>query len=219
MIRILLVAAQRTMVSMLVEAASDAKLQPVGLDLIPFALVRAVGTDESAMGLEDSGGEAVVDVGAQVTTVAVHSRQVVQFVRVLPSGGHDITVAIGRALGTDNHVAERLKRGEEAGGINVEEARRVAQVALGTFVDEIRSSLDFFAQVQGSHVTRLLVTGGGSNLEGLLELMRERIPVNVERGQAFLHVRSELDLIPEALVEAETVLAAAVGLGIQGTAA
>src|SRR5512132_4012810 len=42
MIRILLVAAQRAMVDQVVQAALAAKLEPVGLDLVPFALVRAI---------------------------------------------------------------------------------------------------------------------------------------------------------------------------------
>nr|MBA3364055.1 pilus assembly protein PilM [Actinomycetota bacterium] len=66
MLRLLLVAAQKAMVDTLIAAATGAKLEPVGLDLIPFALVRAVGATGAGMELETSGGEAVVDVGAHV---------------------------------------------------------------------------------------------------------------------------------------------------------
>ncbi|MBI4259526.1 MAG: pilus assembly protein PilM, partial [Actinobacteria bacterium] len=40
MIRVLLVAAQRAMVNALVQTAETARLEPVGVDLLPFALVR-----------------------------------------------------------------------------------------------------------------------------------------------------------------------------------
>src|SRR5688500_4693286 len=43
LLRLLLVAAQRDMVGGLVNAASAAKLDPVGVDLVPFALVRSIG--------------------------------------------------------------------------------------------------------------------------------------------------------------------------------
>ena len=62
----------------------------------------------------------------------------------------------------------------------------------------------------------MLVTGGGSKLEGLLELLRQRIPVEVEAGPVFQHARSQLSLSAEALEEAEPVLAVAVGLAIPG---
>ncbi|MBI3648787.1 MAG: type IV pilus assembly protein PilM [Actinobacteria bacterium] len=217
MMRILLVAAQRPMVNLLVESATMAKLEPVGLDLIPFALVRAVGTGEEGMDLEDGGDEAVIDVGAHVTNICVHARQVVRFVRILPSGGRDVTVAIARGMGVEDEVAEQLKRGEEVEGHDLEEARRVATSRAASFVDEIRSSLEFYtAQAQGARISRVLITGGGSKLAGFLEVLRERIPVSVERGQVFLRVKSQLDLLPEAQAEAEPVLAAAVGLGIPG---
>jgi type IV pilus assembly protein PilM len=220
MIQILLVAAQRAMVDLIVQAAAAARLEPVGLDLIPFALVRAVGSGDAGMDLESTGDEAVIDIGAHVTNICVHARQVVRFVRILPSGGRDITLAIARGLGIEDEEAEKLKRGEEVQGLDVAEAKRLAISRAAGFVDEIRSSLEFYtAQAQAARVGRVLITGGGSKLDGLLELLRERIPVSVERGQVFLRVKSQLDLQPEALAEAEPVLAAAVGLGIPGRGA
>jgi type IV pilus assembly protein PilM len=218
MVRILLVAAQRAMVDVVVQAATGAKLEPVGLDLNPFALVRAVGTGDVGLDLEEAGDEAVIDVGAHVTNICVHARQVVRFVRILPSGGRDITLAVARALGLEDDVAEQLKRGEPVEGApELEEVRRVAMNRAGAFVDEIRSSLEFYAaQSQGARIGRILITGGGSKLEGFLELIREKIPVAVERGRVFMRVRSQLSLSEDAMAEAEPVLAVAVGLGIPG---
>ena len=55
MLRLLLVAAQRVMVDQIVAAVQAAKLEPMGLDLIPFALVRAIGTPDVGMDLEEAG--------------------------------------------------------------------------------------------------------------------------------------------------------------------
>jgi type IV pilus assembly protein PilM len=250
MLRMLLVAAQRQMVDTAVAAATGAKLEPVGLDLVPFALVRSVGTTGVGMDLEDEGDEAVIDVGAHVTNIVVHARETVRFVRILPSGGRDVTLAIARGIGVDDDVAERLKRGEEvdleepieglggeipglseggeaepggeggAGPRQAPDVGRVREIAMqraASFVDEIRSSLEFYtAQAQGARIARVLVTGGGSKLEGFLELLRQRIPVQVETGRVFQHARSQLSLSEEALAEAEPVLAVAVGLAIPG---
>jgi type IV pilus assembly protein PilM len=218
MVRVLLVAAQKGMVNAIVDAASAAKLDLLGLDLNPFALVRAVGTGDVGMDLEEAGDEAVIDIGAHVTSICVHARQIVRFVRILPSGGRDVTLAVARGLGVEDDVAERLKRGEAVeGGPALEDVRRVAMSRAASFVDEIRSSLEFYsAQAQGARIGRVLITGGGSKLEGFLDLLRERIPVTVERGAVFMRVRSTLSLSDEALAEAEPVLAVAVGLGIAG---
>jgi type IV pilus assembly protein PilM len=191
----------------------------MGLDLIPFALVRAVGTPDVAMDLEDEGGdEAVIDIGAHVTNILVHARGTTRFVRILPSGGRDITIAIARGAGVEDDVAERLKRGEEVEDMPTpDEVRNVALQRAAAFVDEVRSSLEFFtAQSRDARIAKVLVTGGGSKLEGLLDLMRQRIPVPVDPGEVFHHVPSQLSLSEAALQDAEPVLATAIGLAIPG---
>ncbi|OFW79467.1 MAG: hypothetical protein A2Z48_08515 [Actinobacteria bacterium RBG_19FT_COMBO_70_19] len=218
MLRILLVAAHKPMISMLVEAAAAAKLEPVGIDLTPFAIVRAVGASDEGLDLEQehTGDEAIVDVGSHVTAICVHDRGITRFVRILPSGGRDVSLAISRALGVDDDAAEQLKRGQEVeGGPSLEDVRRVATTRAGSFVDEVRSSLEFYAaQVPGARIARVLVVGGGSKLDGFLQVLQDRIPVPVERGHLFEKVKSELDMSPEAAAEAEPVLGVAVGLAI-----
>jgi type IV pilus assembly protein PilM len=240
MLRMLLVAAQRAMVDQVVQAVAGAGLEPMGLDLIPFALVRAVGTPDVSMDLEEGGEEAIIDIGAHVTNIVVHDRGDTRFVRILPSGGRDVTTAIARAAGVDDAVAERLKRGEEiegsvedqpeatdgSEGATAPEAgaaprpQQVRQVALqraAAFVDEVRSSLEFYtAQAREARIARVLVTGGGSKLEGLIDLMRQRIPVPVDPGRVFQHVPSELEESEGAMAAAEPFFAVSVGLAIPG---
>jgi len=215
MLRMLLVAAQRGMVDQVVQAVNAAKLAPMGLDLIPFALVRSVGASDTGLDLDEGAvEEAIVDVGAHVTNIVVHARGATRFVRILPSGGRDVTVAIARSAGVEDDIAERLKRGEQ-----VEDApppQQVRQAALqraAAFVDEVRSSLEFYtAQAKEARIGKVLVTGGGSRLEGLFDLMRQRIPVPVEPGAVFSHVAHQL---AEAdVAAAEPLLAVAVGLAL-----
>jgi type IV pilus assembly protein PilM len=266
--RILLVAAHKGMINALVDAALAAKLDPIGIDLTPFAVIRAVGTGEEGLDLDASGDEAIIDIGAQVTSICVHDRGITRFVRMLPSGGRDITLALASGLGIDEDLAERLKRGEgseamgrlpgqptptqavPADGVpaapavteglrlpepagaptphpprqparpngnlsDPAEARTFALARAGSFVDELQSSLEFYpAQIPGAKIGRVLVVGGGSRLDGLLELLQERLPVPVDRGRLFERAKSELDLSAEAAAEAEAVLSVAVGLAI-----
>ena len=223
MVRILLVAAHKGMVNALVEAALAAKLDPQGIDLSPFAVIRAVGTGDEGLDLDSSGDEAIIDIGAQVTSICVHDRGVTRFVRILPSGGRDITLALASGLGVDDDVAERLKRGERVevdgeGATPLPEPREIRKLTLtraGSFVDEVRSSLEFYtAQMPNAQVGRMLVVGGGSRLDGLIELLQERLPVPVDRGRLFERAKSEIELSAEASAEAEAVLSVAVGLAI-----
>jgi type IV pilus assembly protein PilM len=215
--RLLVVAAQREMVDRLIGAAVAAKVEPVGVDLVPFALIRAVGQSET-LGLEevDKGGEAIADVGSDVTNICVHERGVARFVRILPSGGRDVTRVMSDVLGVPEETAEGLKRGQAVEGgppdAQVEPVRRERVAAL---VDEIRSSLDFYrAQTPDAEISRVLVTGGGSKLPGLIELLAQRVGAPVDRGHAFANVAVRLDMDEGTVAEAEPLLAVSLGLAL-----
>ena len=217
MLRLLLVAAQKVMVDTLVAAATNAKLEPMGLDLVPFAMVRAVGATGAGMELEQTGGEAIVDVGAHVTNIVVHAAGETRFVRILPSGGRDITRRdrSGALRGRRGRRAAEAWRDRRGGRRHASAGTEVAMQRATQFVDEIRSSLEFYtAQTQGARIDRLLISGGGSKLEGFIDILRQRIPVTVEPGRVFSKVGSQLSLSEDAQTEAEPVLATAVGLAI-----
>jgi type IV pilus assembly protein PilM len=216
MLRLLLVAAQKGMIQQMVQAAEAARLTPVGLDLVPFAIVRSVGSlDGMGLGAGDTGDEAIVDIGADVTSICVHAWGVPRFVRILPSGGRDITSAVARTMGVTDEEAESMKRAAASGG-----GQQVATITASrssSFADEIRSSLEFYlTQMPGAKMGRVLVTGGGSKLPGLLKLLAERLPSPVAPGHAFGRVKNALDMPAAAMSEAEPLLAVAVGLAIPG---
>jgi type IV pilus assembly protein PilM len=221
MVRILLVAAAKAMILNLVEAVELAKLVPVGVDVVPFAIVRSVG-DVEGLGLDqEPGDEAVVDIGADVTSIVVHSKGAPRFVRMLPSGGQEINDAIARALPVSVEEAEQLKRGEAVGTEDVRtQADAIIRTRMSAFIDEVRSSLDFYtAQSPGSRIIRVVLTGGGSVLPGLVEQVSSQMPCDVVHGSPFGRVTPAADLVPEAMKAAEPLLSVAVGLAMPGDAA
>lgn len=221
-VRILLVAAQKVMIHRIVEAVEMSKLSPVGIDIVPFAIMRSVGSvDGIGLATDLGGDEAVIDIGSDITSIVVHTNGLPHFVRILSSGGREITEAIGRALPVSEDEAERLKRGESAETEDIRtQAEAVVRTRLASFVDDVRSSLDFYtAQAPAARIGRVVVTGGGSRLAGLLEALSEQLPYHVDQGRAFGRVTPAVDLVPEAMAAAEPLLAVAVGLALPGASA
>lgn len=210
---ILLVAAQSSAVAGHVDAAIEAGLEPIGVDLSPFAAVRATASD-------DSGDmEALVDIGGHLTFVALHRGPSVRLVRVLPIAGRDVTRAISSTLGVDEGAAELLKRGEVdpsgVEGLDRSRARQAALQAATPLVEEIASTIEFsLRQAAGLSVARIVVTGGGSHLEGIVDLLGSRLPLPVEHAKVFGRARSRL--VPElgAMVEAGRTFSVAIGLAL-----
>jgi len=178
MLRGLLVAAARETVLANVRCAERAGLACQSVDLTPFAVLRAMGR---ASGLEVE-TEALIDIGARVTNIVVHSAGVPRFVRILLMGGQDITDAVAERLGVAASEAEALKQQAGMIGGNEQLAEIAGAVAptAQDFVDEIRGSLDYYAaSTPASPVERIVLCGGGARLGGLAERLGAvtRLPV------------------------------------------
>jgi type IV pilus assembly protein PilM len=104
--RLLLVAGHRDMITAQVDAATRPGSSPIGVDLNPFAVLRAMG-DDSTFG---QGNQVLVDAGAGVTNIVVHEQGIPTFVRILVMGGDQITDALAAGMSVSREEAEAAKR-------------------------------------------------------------------------------------------------------------
>lgn len=163
----LLVAAIKEAVTANVAAVTRAGLRPVGVDLIPFALVRGLVPPSGARGLV-----AIVSVGANTTNVVLVQDGVPQFVRIIPSGGDDITRALVQRLQLSPGQAETAKRelGLTQSPLRPEHrpAAEVIFEVAGEQVNAIRNTLSYYLNSKpGAAIERIVLSGGGAQLQGL----------------------------------------------------
>jgi type IV pilus assembly protein PilM len=177
--RILLAAAHRDMVANLVAAVRAAGLTVNAVDLVPLALIRAIGRRVSDNG---SGTEAIVSIGGGVTVVVVHEAGLPRFVRVLGLGGRSVTEAIARDLEIPFEQAEALKRQTGQVPDDVADRARAAMARpVGDLVEQIRGSLDYFrGQPAAARLLQVTLTGGGSLLPGVAPQLRDLVGLPVE---------------------------------------
>lgn len=199
MLRVMLVAAAREVVDPFVQAARGAGLRSQGVDLLPFALVRA----RTPLGVSGEGEtEAIVDIGSDVVSVVVHTGGVPRFVRIVPGlGGGTITRAVQEEYSWSWEDAERTKmyvglpghasldesqRQATTGPVDGYDhpAQRVVAASAATLVGEIATTLDFFrasadeAAAPGevrTDVSGVVLSGSAARLAGLRELLEERL--------------------------------------------
>jgi len=193
MLRVLLVAAARDMVQTSIEAVQRGGLEPVMVDLTPFAVLRAL-ADVPDLPLGPGSAEALVDVGASVTNIVVQQNGAPRFVRILLMGGSDITEAVAERMGIPLEQAEAIKQstGLTAAGEGMDPgiAARAIETSASAFLDEVRGSLRYYQSQPGSaRISRIRLTGGGSQLPGLVERLGAINNLPVERGEAFGAVR------------------------------
>jgi type IV pilus assembly protein PilM len=213
----LLVAAVKRSVLANVDAATLAGLTPVEVDLIPFALSRlqsrAHGGPETL---------AIVDVGSSTTNVVIMISGVPQFVRIIPAGGNDATLAVAMSLEIDETLAENAKRsiGLSPAAVNPEHRPVLEQIhrATGDLLNSIRNTLSYFDNThQVPNVERIVLGGGGARLEGFAAALQELTRTQVVLSDPFATL-SVPKSVSEATPEVRDSMSVALGLAL-GSAA
>jgi type IV pilus assembly protein PilM len=217
MLRVLLVAAARDMVGSALDAVQKAGLEPTMVDLTSFAVLRSLVVGSGIGSME---AEALVDVGASVTNIVVHQGGVPRFVRILLMGGADITDAVAERLGVPTEHAEAVKQSNGMttvpGQGDMHPAGRAIEQTGSNFVEEVRGSLDYYlAQPGSARVGRVVLSGGGSRLNGLVERLSAatRLPVEMARPMSLLKL-GKTGLTDDQLAYVEPMVAVPVGLAM-----
>jgi type IV pilus assembly protein PilM len=207
--RVLLAAAHRDLVDPLLEAVEAAGLTAVSIDLTSTSMIRSLYDPSTSAG----GPEAIVAIGAGLTTVVVHEEGVPHFVRTIAEGGDTVTAAIAGALDLPIDDAETTKRNLDQSGPHIRAAAAAASEASTSLVNEIRSSIEYYSTLPGrSEIRRVTVTGGGSRLSGLLERLQQNLRGQVVRGSALSRI--ETSLTPEEVANRDPLCAVVVGLAL-----
>ncbi len=199
---VVVVAARRDMVSSFLAPVRKAGLEPVGVDLSAFGMIRALAGSEHAASNGDGGDQeqrppaAVLycNVG-DVTNLAVARDRACLFTRVSHVGLEGIASRLAGTKGLDaegamqwlRHVGLELPVEEiEGDAETVAESRRALEEGVSALVDELRLSLDYYgAQEAALPVERIVLCGPGSAIAGLAGRMEGLgLPIEVSRPPA-----------------------------------
>lgn len=178
---LLLVAAKRDQINDYAQLARDARLKPVVCDIDAFSIQNLF---ELSRGLPEQQTIALVNVGANLTSLNIIASGVSAFSREIANGGNTITEQIHKQLGIPLEQAEMLKCALGNGGPEPipPEIVPIVESATDSIAAEIQRSLDFFMATSGeSEISRIYVTGGTSRLSSLGHAIerRARVPAEV----------------------------------------
>lgn len=185
----LLIAAVKEAVLGNVKAVRKAGLTAVQVDVLPFALTRAL-----TRGSLGSGTLALIDVGATTTNVVIVDAGVPQFIRMIPAGGNDLTKAVMSKLEIDPKRADAVKR---ARGISTvaptsEQERSLDEViyaTVGELLGSLRSTISYFATSRPDKPVRgVVLSGGASQLIGFAEALSDMLRLQVISAEPFAGV-------------------------------
>lgn len=207
----LLVASPKDPVIVAVRAAERAGLRVARVDLSTFAALRAIAQEDLAV-------EAVVDLGAHVTSIVIHNHGVPKVVRTVTRGGQEVTDRLAERLNVEAPEAERIKRESGLMNTNREISTALAD-SIRPLISEIRSSINYFAQITpGAQLQRISLTGGGSALVGIAEALTDQLGVPAGVVEPLQHVRNRWATKDVLHGSEEAATAVSVGLAMGAAA-
>ncbi|RDI94712.1 type IV pilus assembly protein PilM [Meiothermus sp. QL-1] len=227
-------AARQETVASLVETLKTAGLEPVVIDVKPFAGLRTLearlrATDREPITL-------FLEIGAESSALVLTRGERLLLNRVLNLSGKDFTETIAKAFNLDAMAAEEAKKNYGLATIPTEDedllldfdaererfnpARMYDAVrpVLVELTTELRRSLEFFrVQVGDLGVDQGFVAGGGSKLRSLVPLLADTLGIPLEVADPWQGIqidKSRFDL--EYLRSLAPEFTVPVGLALRG---
>ena len=239
--RILIVAAQKDMISRYATAIRAAGLRPQGIDVKALSLVRS--TLPSAL-FDDEGATLLLDIASEISSLVVTQSGNPTLTRFIPGGSGYLAQAIADAADLPEEEAERqlmnpkvrIGPDAESAGISLDkdgddvaedgddfdpalmyDVRRGLEDAVQTLAEDVQRSVEYHYSQPGSReVTQIIVSGEGALVNGLDAYLGELLGVAARRGTPFQKLSGNRSNVPdEQLRVMEPVLAVALGLSLE----
>src|SRR5690625_4076187 len=212
-IEVLIAAAQTEYVAQQAECLIRAGLEPVAMDIKPFALMRPLFNSQSGRSGANGGINVLIEAGASSTTITLVRDRRVLMNRVIGVAGDELTEALQREFSIGFAEAQELKHKlgaatpEEAqelaenlpdGGLNDVSGADPARVwdalrpVLRELTGELSRSLQFFTVQAGElEIESILLSGGSAKLRGMQEAIANALGQPVEIADPWSAVRAD----------------------------
>ena len=205
---VLLVAAKKEKIADYTNVITQAGRQAVVVDVDAFALQNAY---EANYGLENA-TVVLLNCGASATNVNIIANGQSLFTRDLSLGGNAYTEAVQRELNFPFDAAEQAKKGFPIEGHTYDDVKPVLHAVTENLLLEIQKTFDFFrATALSDRIDRVVLSGGGSTVDGFPETLAERFSLPVEHFDPFREVAFDT---PPAGGVGDLAATAAVAVGL-----
>ena len=233
---VIIAAAREETVIQLVETLELAGLEPVVVDLKPFAGVRTI---QHLLAPREDGSLPLtlyLEVGAESSSLVFLRGERPLLTRTLRVAGNDFTQAIARAFGIDLEQAEELKKEYALATLSTEDEEVLLELeapkdrpsqaeiydairsTLIDFTTEVRRSLDFFkVQFGEENLDQAYIGGGGSKLKGLKGLLSDALGITFAEIDPWENIKIDPARFDKAqLQELGPEFVVPVGLALRG---
>lgn len=222
---VMVVAARRELVDLRREVLQEAGLKTIIVDVETYSLENTFRLlcsdlyfngselDDATMSRLNSIRTAVVDVGANVSTLYVFQGERAIFTRDQPIGCNQLTTAIADAYGLSRERAELAKR---TGELSEDYVSSVLGPFRQSVAEQINNALQFFYSSSNyNSVDSVVLAGGGGMVEGLDRTLAEKLSVPAVVSNPFSTMESTKRVNRHGLLRDAPLYGVACGLAMR----
>ncbi len=216
---ILIGASPKNIVNQYSDMLDEAKLSTAALEIESIAICRCLLTEESPRFLSPasflthkkitdkknvSANYAVIDIGANHTSMIFYSINSILFSVSMPISGEQITDSIAEILEINSVQAEKAKiicglDNDKAQGI----IKNILDNTIQNLIKKIITAIEFYNHYFSDYgpLNRLLLCGGGSNIKNIDKIIEQAITIEVNRANALINLTESKEKLSKILNE------------------
>lgn len=162
-------------------------LEVYGMEMESIALIRSLILKNE----KKENSFLIVDIGSTKTSLTVSEGDVPYFTSSIPFSSSGITEEISSSLNIKKEEAEKLKFTKGIDNISEDNSiRNSINSLLENLPVEIERTMDFYQNMSHSNpeIKKIILTGGGANLKGLLEYLKSKISKEIVLGDPWVNL-------------------------------
>ncbi len=207
---VFLVAAKKEMVNDYINLVNLAGLNPCIVDVEAFALQNAI---EANYDMQNE-NTALIDIGASKTSLNILKGNSSLFMRDVSLGCGQINQKIMSLIECSFEEAEQLKYGDKPDRLTQEDLKGIISSVVTDWCTEIRRALDFFySTYPEDQIKRIILSGGGANIDEFRELLATEASAEVESINPFKNLKIDKKHFDGAFIK-QIAPQAAISMGL-----
>jgi type IV pilus assembly protein PilM len=213
---VLLVAVKKEIVNSYTAVIEAAGLTPAVIDVDYFALENMYETNYLTD--DESGVVALINIGAQYTTITLLQNAVSTFTGDLSLGGAYFTDSLARQLNVATESAEAFKTTGVAEGKNQAEFDATLRSSSEELAEEVRRTVSLYGAApseDGDGLKTIFLSGGGAKLSVVRSLFEERMGVPVRLSDPFRGFTVNRNINRDYLEQVAPYFAVGAGLSVR----
>lgn len=191
---VLIAALKKEFIQQRLKSLEGAGLRAGSVQIDSVALINAFNFNYPKNDFPENKSICLLNIGSTISNVNIIDQAGARLSRDIHSGGANFTKKLMDIFNIDFKAAEDLKLNGEAEKAN--KIKAALENVLTNLALEIRTSFDYYESQNNSNVVKIFLSGGGSKVFGLGELLASSLGLEVESWDPFkqIKINDKLDL-------------------------